>query len=129
MGLLGLENLLYLAQNYTTTARHLLSHSQHPKHGYTFAVVGINITHMAWRLLKSGQAKSHFYNFNTRLDMEHFHQLYSYLFFEFDQHWVAAKPASIMEFSTVQQSFEEDVLKRLKKDKCHFRMNLTVENV
>lgn len=129
MGVLGLENLLYFARNYPGSARHLLSHSQHPKHGYTFAVVGINITHMAWRLLKSGKAKSHFYNCNTQLTLDHFHQFYCFLFFEFDQHWVAAMPQSIMEFSTVQQSFEHDVLKLLKRDKCHFKMNLCVENV
>lgn len=129
MGLLGLENLLYFARNYPISARYVLSHSQHPQHGYTFAVVGINITSMAYRLLKSGKAKQHFYNYNKRLSIEHFHQFYCYLFFEFDQHWVAAKPQSIMEFSIVQQSFEQDVLMVLKKDKCHFKMNLSIENV
>lgn len=48
MGVLALENLLYFTREYAGTARHLLSHSQHPKYGYTLAVVGINISHMAW---------------------------------------------------------------------------------
>merc|ERR1712001_568791 len=35
MGLLGLENLLYFAKEYSTAAKHILSHSHHPKHGYS----------------------------------------------------------------------------------------------
>lgn len=40
MGILGLENLLFLAFEYTNIAHRILSRSQHPKHGYAFAIVG-----------------------------------------------------------------------------------------
>lgn len=40
MGVLGLENLLFLASEYTHIAHRMLSRSQHPKHGYAFAIVG-----------------------------------------------------------------------------------------
>ena len=33
MGMLGLENLLYLSNKYSAIARHILSHSNHPVHG------------------------------------------------------------------------------------------------
>lgn len=62
MGLLGLENLVYFAKEYNSAAKHILSHSHHPKHGYSFAIVGINLTHMAYRLLKDGSAKTHLFN-------------------------------------------------------------------
>lgn len=129
MGILGLLNLLYFAQVYGGTARHLISHSLHPQHGYAFAIVGINITAMAWRLLKSGQAKAHFYNANDRLKLEHFHEFYCYLFVEFDQEWCRAKPKNIMDFPVVQATFEANVLSALRSDKCFFKMNLRVENI
>lgn len=132
MGILGLENLLYFSREYPGTARHLLSHSQHPTYGYTLAVVGINITHMAWRLLKSGIAKSHFYNLSKThgySTVEHFHQFYCYLLYEFDLFWMNAKPNNLMEFNNVQVKFEKAIVKVSERENCHFKMNLSVENV
>lgn len=134
MGILGLENLLHFAREYPGTARHLLSHSQHPKYGYTFAVVGINITHMAWRLLKDGYAKSHFYNLlrsgqKGYPTIEHFHQFYCYLFYEFDSYWMNAKPDNLMEFNIVQEKFEKSIKKVTERENCLFKMNLSVECV
>jgi hypothetical protein len=132
MGILGLDNLLYFTREYPGTARHLLSHSQHPKYGYTLAVVGINITHMAWRLLKSGQAKSHFYNLarsHKYPKIENFHQFYCYLLYEFDSYWMNAKPDNLMEFNNVQAKFEKAILKSTKRENCQFKMNLSVESV
>lgn len=134
MGILGLMNLLYFAREYPGTARHLLTHSQHPKYGYTFCVVGINITHMAWRLLKDGIAKSHFYNllkFNDKgyPSIENFHQFYCYLLYEFDAYWMNAKPDNLMQFNNVHFKFEKTIKKLAEKEACHFKMNLNVENV
>lgn len=134
MGVLGLENLLYFAKQFPGTSRHVLSHSQHPKFGYTFAIVGINLTSMAYRLLKNGYAKTHFYNSVTRGDksyptIESFHQFYCYLFFEFDKYWMQSKPESLMEFSFIQERFEKTIRKASDRDNCQFKMNLSVENV
>ncbi|KAG5679553.1 hypothetical protein PVAND_009113 [Polypedilum vanderplanki] len=132
MGILALDNLLFFSSEYSGTARHILSHSQHPKYGYTLAVVGINITHMAWRLLKSGQAKSHFYNLSRThgyLNIEHFHQFYCYLLYEFDSFWIKLKPNNLMEFNNVQERFEKSIVKSTEKENCLFKMNLSVENV
>nr|DBA28971.1 TPA: hypothetical protein GDO54_009247 [Pyxicephalus adspersus] len=60
MGILGLANLLYFSRHYTEESRTILSHSNHPKLGYSYAIVGINLTEMAYSLLKSGALKSHF---------------------------------------------------------------------
>lgn len=44
---------------------------------YSYAIVGINLTEMAYSLLKSGALKSHFYNAVPGLpNIEHFHQFY-----------------------------------------------------
>lgn len=130
MGILGLENLLYFATKYPGTARHVLSHSHHPRYGYTFAIVGINLTSMAFRLVKDGIVKSHFYNALKRYPtLESFNQFYCYLFYEFDLYWMESKPESIMEFNMIQQKFERNILKAADSERCHFKMNLSVENI
>lgn len=44
---------------------------------YSYAIVGINLTEMAYSLLKSGDLKPHFYNTVTgNPEMHHFHRLY-----------------------------------------------------
>jgi len=137
MGLLGLENLLYFAKEYNTAAKHILSHSHHPKHGYSFAIVGINLTHMALKLLQDGSAKSHMFNVCALSPMEeeripilkHFHHFYSYLFVEFDKFWLAEKPRDVMEFTRIRDLFENQIRTMLADRNCHFRINITVENV
>nr|CAD7455539.1 unnamed protein product [Timema tahoe] len=49
-------------EEYPGPASHVLSHSHHPQYGYAFAIVGINLTFMAYHLLKDGLAKTHVYN-------------------------------------------------------------------
>ncbi|XP_052866186.1 ELMO domain-containing protein 2 [Anopheles cruzii] len=130
MGILGLDNLLFLAQQYNGTARHLLSHSHHPTHGYFFAIVGINLTSMAYHLLKSGTARTHFYNHPyDHLTVDTFHQFYCYLFYEFDRYWVECKPKNIMDFHWIQRRFEQNIVKLLTNDGCCLKMNLSVEDI
>lgn len=130
MGILGLENLLFFAEEYNSAARHVLLHSHHPNHGYTFAIVGINLTSMAYNLLKSGKAKTHFYNLSRRiLCLENFHKFYCYLVFEFDKFWIESEPRSIMDFTWIHQRFEEDIVRSLEDEKTVFKMNLVVENI
>lgn len=137
MGLLGLENLLYFAKEYNTAARHILSHSHHPKHGYSFAIVGINLTHMTYRLLMEGCAKTHMFNVCASSPMEsqrrpmlkHFHHLYSYLFVEFDKFWLSEKPKDVMEFNRIRDLFENNIRTLLADRSAHFKINIAVENV
>ncbi|XP_065354211.1 ELMO domain-containing protein 2 [Calliphora vicina] len=133
MGMLGLENLLYFAREYKEAAQHVLLHSMHPTLGYTFAIVGINLTAMAYRLLKNGDAKTHFYNVaqSTKkpCSLVHFHKFYCYLLFEFDRFWLESEPADIMDFREIYQSFEITIMEALQRDNTLFKTNLVVEEV
>ncbi|XP_064638000.1 ELMO domain-containing protein 2-like [Lineus longissimus] len=114
MGMLGLNNLLYFTTNHNDLARQALSHSQHPQYGYSFAIVGINLTSVAHILLVANHLKTHFYNVvNDRPHLEHFHGVYSYLFVEFDKYWLEEKPG-IMEFNTYKDRFMSKMIKQLR---------------
>lgn len=139
MGILGLQNLLFFAREYNSAAKHILSHSHHPKHGYSFAIVGINLTHMAFRLLVDGCAKSHIFNACTHYShggkatgkptLRHFHHLYSYLFVEFDKFWLAEKPRDVMEFNRIRDLFENNIRTMLADTSAHLKINIVVDTV
>lgn len=130
MGMLGLDNLLYFAKEYNTAARHVLLHSMHPVYGYTFAIVGINLTSMAYKLLKTGRARTHFYNITAGpCTIEDFHKFYCYLFFEFDKFWMECEPRNIMEFPIIHQTFEESIMGSLNNDSTTFKTNFVVEEI
>lgn len=130
MGMLGLENLIYFAEEYPAAATHVLSHSMHPRYGYTFAIVGINLTSMALRLLQDGSAKTHIFNSSKTLPtIRAFHQFYCYLFYEFDGFWIESKPKTIMEFSAIQKKFEKNIREALADPTTVFRINVSVDNI
>lgn len=130
MGLLGLENLLFFATRYTGAARHVLSHSHHSQYGYSFAIVGINLTSMAYELLVNNLLQTHMYNaVPGRPSLKHFHQVYVYLFYEFDKLWLSEKPRDIMEFSRIRDLFHQKISKILKDDKGILRLNFAIETV
>ncbi|PRD23670.1 UNVERIFIED_CONTAM: ELMO domain-containing protein 1 [Trichonephila clavipes] len=110
MGILGLENLLYFATEHCEAARHVLLHSNHPNYGYSFAIVGINLTSMAYDMLKNQSLQVHFYN--------------SYLFYEFDKFWLSEKPRDIMEFSRIRAKFQTKILKQLENPKTQLKLNI-----
>lgn len=129
MGLLGLDNLNYFAEEYPGPAIHVLSHSLHPTYGYAFAIVGINLTSMAYHLFKDGTAKTHVYNVSKSLPgIRIFHQFYCYLFYEFDRFWLQTKP-NIMEFSIVVKRFENNIRSFLSSPSAICKMNLSVDTV
>ncbi|KAM9330021.1 ELMO domain-containing protein 2 [Gastrophryne carolinensis] len=110
MGILGLANLLYFSRHYTEESRQILSHSNHPKNGYSYAIVGINLTEMAYSLLKSGALKSHFYNMVPGFpEIKCFHQFFCYLIYEFDKFWFKEEPESIMLFNQYREKFHDQV--------------------
>lgn len=130
MGLLGLENLLYFANNYNGVARHVLSHSHHPIYGYSFAIVGINLTSIAYDLLTHGALKTHLYNLvKGRASLEHFHQAYAYLFYEFDKFWLAEKPKDIMEFNRIRDKFTTNIRFMLDIPETIFKINPAIDTV
>lgn len=127
MGLLGLINLLFFSENYTEEARQVLSHANHPKLGYSYAIVGINLTEMAYSLLKSGVLKPHFYNaVMGSPEVQHFHQLYCYLAYQFDKFWLEEEPESIMLFNEYREKFLNNIKLHLRDpDVC---LALRIEN-
>jgi hypothetical protein len=130
MGMLGLENLLAFATDYGEAASYVLSHSHHPVYGYAFAIVGINLTSLAWTLLREGDAKTYFYNMSKNLPtIRLFHQFYSYLFYEFDKYWIECKPKDMMEFSNIKESFENNVRNALQDPTAVFRINFSVDTI
>lgn len=57
MGLLGLTQLLFLAQHHSSTAKSMLLTSSHPLKGYPFAITGINMTHLVLSLMRAGHLR------------------------------------------------------------------------
>ncbi|MBN3313881.1 ELMD1 protein, partial [Atractosteus spatula] len=132
MGLLGLHNLLYFAEHDNTTALQVLHDSLQPKHskmselewekkkfdkaiGYSFAIVGINITDLTYSLLVSGALKTHLYNVAPEMPtLAHFQQTFCYLMQEFHNFWTEEDPSDIMEFNCVRAKFHKRILKQLR---------------
>lgn len=129
MGLLGLHNLIYFAREYSSAAKHILSHSHHPKFGFSFAIVGINLTHLAYRLLMDYSLRSHLYNQNKLPDISAFHHFYSYLFIEFDKFWLECEPRDIMEFNRIRDIFENNLRSQLADPRTQFRVNIEIDTV
>jgi len=130
MGVLSLHNLLYFCREFGSTAKHILSHSHHPRFGYSFAIVGINLTHMAYKMLQEDALKTHMYNVTAgRPNMENFHHFFSYLFVEFDKFWLECRPRDIMEFNRIRDLFENNVRAKLEDTSTCFSVNIEVDTV
>ncbi|KAL7889424.1 hypothetical protein AOLI_G00016820 [Acnodon oligacanthus] len=129
MGMLGLVNLVFFSENYTNAARQVLSHANHPKLGYSYAIVGINLTEMAYSLLRSGALRMHFYNnVAGKPDMHDFHQLYCYLAYEFDKFWVEEEPESIMQFNHYREKFHDKVKGYLQEPDVSLILKVDTKN-
>ncbi|KAG9338685.1 hypothetical protein JZ751_025353, partial [Albula glossodonta] len=82
--------------------------------GYSFAIVGINITDLAYSLLVSGAMKTHLYNVAPEMpSLMHFQQTFCYLMHEFHKFWIEQDPCDIMEFNRIRSKFHRRVLKQL----------------
>ncbi|WAQ99554.1 ELMD2-like protein [Mya arenaria] len=107
MGLLGLEQLLYFCTKYGNEAKAMLSRSHHPKTGYSYAIVGINMTELVYHLMKTGRLRTHFYNkFTTRC-----------VFHEFDSFWISENPKDIMDFGRIREKYRKKIASMLKDRK------------
>ncbi|XP_069781416.1 ELMO domain-containing protein 2 isoform X2 [Narcine bancroftii] len=110
MGMLGLHNLVFFGEHYPEIAGQTLSQSNHPKIGYSYAIVGINLTEMAYSMMKTGLLKPHLYNLVSGVPQMHdFHEFYCYLMYEFNNFWFKEEPTSIMEFNYYREQFHKRV--------------------
>lgn len=122
MGLLGLKNLVFFSTKYNDAAQSVLSHSMHPRYGYSFAIVGINITSMAYHLLRDDHLKTHFYAFvQDKPTIEDFHLVYVHLFCEFDRFWIDSNPVNIMEFNVIREQFNQKIIDQLHSKQIPLR--------
>jgi hypothetical protein len=63
MGLLGLQNLIYFAENYTDTFRKIVTvQAERKERDYPVAVAGINVTQMLCDLMRVFQDGTYFVN-------------------------------------------------------------------
>uniref|UniRef100_A0A914WJA0 ELMO domain-containing protein n=1 Tax=Plectus sambesii TaxID=2011161 RepID=A0A914WJA0_9BILA len=117
MGLLGLEQLVYLAHFEKAEAQMMLSLSHHPKLGFPFAIAGITMTSLSRELLNTGLLKNHFYNAVLGVPvLVDFHRVYCRIFSLFCAAWKRADPASVMEFNVVKEQFHQNLIAYLRKD-------------
>uniref|UniRef100_A0A8D0EGT3 ELMO domain containing 1 n=1 Tax=Strix occidentalis caurina TaxID=311401 RepID=A0A8D0EGT3_STROC len=124
MGLLGLYNLVnawqYLDDFFFSPLSQFSKAEWEKKKfdkaiGYSFAIVGINITDLAYNLLVSGALKTHFYNVAPEAPtLTHFQQTFCYLMHEFHKFWIEEDPLDIMEFNRVREKFHKRILKQLQ---------------
>lgn len=94
--------------------------------------MGINISHMAYRLLADGSAKSHMFNVTTdggSLGLRNFHHFFCYLFVEFDKFWLSEKPRDVMEFNRIRDLFENKVRVALDDANTCLKINVAVDAV
>ncbi|PAA55028.1 hypothetical protein BOX15_Mlig027399g1 [Macrostomum lignano] len=119
MGMLGLEQLLFLASRYPSQAAAVLSQSQHPVSGFPFAVAGINIGHLVWRLLAARKFRKHFYNLGS-YELDDLHRLFCCLFLRFADFW-QRQGASVMEFNSVKAKFKRLIKTEAARSDCLFR--------
>lgn len=118
MGVLGLIQLEYLSCKPKKLALDLLRRSLNEKHGYPFAIVGINITYNLLNLFKDGSMKHLYYDFGDVIFrdkhralnlLEIFNDIYVELFLRFDCFWHESKPSNIFEFRELMQKFVDIV--------------------
>ena len=116
MGLLGLDDLYYLASHYPEIAQRILASSHHAQSWFSFAIVGISITAYCLRLVRTRQLNHTFYTFGITKDI--YHQVYCYLFDEFEKYWSSQKNPSVLEFNHIFKHFQLLTEKRIWALEC-----------
>ncbi|KAI6191989.1 ELMO domain-containing protein [Aphelenchoides bicaudatus] len=120
MGMLGLENLIYYAQNYPEECQKLLKLSENEIYGFPFAIAGITFTALCKQLLFESYLKNHFANaLEKPPQIDDFHQVYSRVFTLFGLYWQEVRPENVMFFNSVKNDFVELLKKYLKKSKAN----------
>ncbi|KAM3728065.1 ELMO domain-containing protein [Dirofilaria immitis] len=106
MGVLSLEQLIFLAQYDVAHAQSILSLSNHPLYGFPMAITGINLTALIRRLLHSDALKMHFYNtVRGTPTIDNFHHVFCQVFKLFCAFWTRRKP-ELIRFNNVKDDFE-----------------------
>ncbi|KAL5259952.1 hypothetical protein ACHWQZ_G010163 [Mnemiopsis leidyi] len=120
MGILGLQNLHYLAK-YKKTGSKLLAASNHPQYGFSLAITSINLTAVLMQMLESGLLRSHFYfkcshGGSRSVTMNDLHEAHCSILTDFVKFYQDRKPATIMEFNTHKAAYTETLKDKLSSD-------------
>lgn len=117
MGVLGLQQLLFLASKYNEMSKSMLSGSSHPTKGYPFAITGITLTHLTLSLMREERMRSHF--FNQASERQHhywiqdLHTAYVLIFAAFHKFWMQEDPVDVMQFRFVREKFVHRLVSHL----------------
>ncbi|KAI8923403.1 ELMO/CED-12 family-domain-containing protein [Entophlyctis helioformis] len=108
MGLLALDDLHYLCKYYPDISARILAASHHPSSWFSFAIVGINITAYALRLVRTRFLQYTFYKYGVSED--NYHEVYCFLFDGFEKFWTSQKKTpSILDFTNIFREFQMKV--------------------
>nr|CRZ22823.1 Bm8802 [Brugia malayi] len=119
MGILSLEQLIFLAQYDVAHAQSILSHSNHPLYGFPMAVTGINLTALIRQLLQVNALKMHFYNtISGTPTIDNFHHVFCQVFKLFCAFWTRKKP-ELVYFNKVKDDFEAQLMVHLHSEEAN----------
>lgn len=115
MGILGLQQLLFLATNYNEMSKSMLSRSNHPVKGYPFAITGINLTQLTLTLMTEEKLRTHFFNLPSihPYSLNDVHTAYVLIFAAFNQFWIREDAEDVMQFRFVREKFVQRLLTHL----------------
>ncbi|OZC08334.1 ELMO/CED-12 family protein [Onchocerca flexuosa] len=118
MGILSLEQLIFLAQYDVAHAQSILSLSNHPLYGFPMAITGINLTALVRRLLYSDALKMHFYNtVRGTPTIDNFHHVFCQVFKLFCAFWTKRKP-ELIHFNNIKDDFEAQLTVHLYSEEA-----------
>uniref|UniRef100_A0AAF5PML7 ELMO domain-containing protein n=1 Tax=Wuchereria bancrofti TaxID=6293 RepID=A0AAF5PML7_WUCBA len=119
MGILSLEQLIFLAQYDVAHAQSILSHSNHPLYGFPMAVTGINLTALVRQLLQVNALKMHFYNtISGTPTIDNFHHVFCQVFKLFCAFWTRRKP-EVVYFNKIKDDFETQLMVHLNSEEAN----------
>jgi len=123
MGLLGLNQLVYLSTAHNDVAIRMMRQSAHPTKGYPFAIVGISMTSLLRDLLKENYLKKQFSMHCAGIPkLEEFNRIYCKIFISFDNFWYGSNPASIMDYVPLRTKFYNNLIAEVDSDEDVFEL-------
>eukprot|EP00128_Syssomonas_multiformis_P005742 Colp12_sorted_trinity150504_noHs@24091 len=116
-GLLGLQNLVYFMEHYNDRARSILSKASHPVKGFSFAIVGINLTGILVQLLKEGTLRHQAHRISAERGYHYapttLHEMYCAAFVRFSDLWWQEDPENMMAFGAIRDKFVANLRQEL----------------
>lgn len=114
LGLLGLQNILYLVRNHPRRGQEMLELSQRKELCFPFVPASLHASLWALQMLRSGDIDA--FLFENELPAVETHGcVYSYAFLEFLRFWRMWRPTDLREFNEAVEAFRPKLQEDLKK--------------